>query len=211
MSKKVTILRVIRAVAVAIGGLLTWTGWTGPELLNEVAETDPLSFVSSDLFRTGLMLAGLLIIALSVWSQELGSWVGVRRGTRRPSTPSRSLDAGVAAARPRESSLPTKPSLPEWPPHPSHWLEGGALMLRIRPVSSTWGILRCVLKHPSGISIGKEVKIPVASMDMATSARYPDEFGPQAPALTGGQYEVSWSRPGHQFEASVIYRFELPE
>lgn len=53
------------ALAVAVVGfVLTWTGWTGPELLDEIAEVPWLSFASAGWFRTVLVVVGLGTVGL---------------------------------------------------------------------------------------------------------------------------------------------------
>lgn len=59
--------RILTGVGAVVAFVLAWTGFTGPELLNEIADGLNLSFLGTDGFRTVLMALGMAVgIALLV-------------------------------------------------------------------------------------------------------------------------------------------------
>lgn len=52
-------------ILVLSGFILTWTGLTGPELLDEIAKFQLLEFVGSDVFRTILVITGVGFVGWS--------------------------------------------------------------------------------------------------------------------------------------------------
>ena len=61
--------RVAVAVGTVVGATLTWTGWTGPELLDRIASGPWLDFFGADWFQTVLLVAGLgtILVMLLLW------------------------------------------------------------------------------------------------------------------------------------------------
>lgn len=104
------LVTIFKVLAAGVGFTLAWTGWTGPELLENIASADALGFVSSDVFRTVLVIVGLSVLLFTA-VKPLRFW----ERKKRLSTPEPEPDG-----QPRRPS--TKAGLRGW----SAWAEPSA-------------------------------------------------------------------------------------